>query len=357
MGCSAPFFTSCYSGEVQDVLEHVADGVVVAAGDGRIEYLNPAAERLLGRSAARVVGSRLEEAFGAEPELAKMAARAGETKSEVARDGLRLGSTPVDAVAAPRLPDGVVLTIRDRTVAQQLAADARRADRLGSLSTIAAGIAHEVKNPLGGIRGAAQLMTRGAADPHQKEYLELIVREVDRIATLVDRLRDLAAPEKSRRDPVDLNRLLYEMAKLHSTAGEQRVDVQLDLDPSLPELAGDREALSRLFLNLLRNAMDAAKAKAKITTRVDTGRRWRDPEGAVHALVRVTFDDDGAGIAPADRDRLFEPFFTTKASGTGLGLAVAQRITHDHDGTIDCEVSPMGGARFVVVLPARTPGR
>lgn len=341
-------------GSWDDLVAHVADGLVVADAGGVVRRLNPAAERLLARSSARAEGRPLEEVFSAEPEIASLAAKARDTRSPVARDGLYVGATPVEAVAAP-IGDpagGIVLTLRDRTIARELEADARRADRLEALAGVAAGIAHEVKNPLGGIRGAAQLLGRRATDASAREYLDLIVREVDRIATLVDRLKDLAAPESGRRESVDVNRLLFEMARLQSLTGEAKIEA--DLDPSLPAVDGDPDALQRLFLNLVRNALEAAKSRVKITTRVETGRRFRDRDGGLHALVRVCIEDDGPGVAKDVRARLFQPFFTTKAKGTGLGLAVAQRITHDHDGTITCDDTGAGasGARFVVALPA-----
>ena len=332
-----------------ELLAHVADGLVVADAGAAVRWMNPAAERLTGKSSARAAGKPLAELFASEPEIAALADKAMDAKSPVARDGLTLHDVPVDAVAAS-IGDGggVVLTLRDRTVARALESDARRADRLESLAGIAAGIAHEVKNPLGGIRGAAQLLAR-KADDSGKEMLELIVREVDRIAALVDRLKDLSAPESGRREAVDLNRLLHELVKLQQQTGEAAIE--LNLDPSLPTVDGDPQALQRLFLNLVRNALEAAKTRVRVSTRVDTGRRFRDRDGKLHALVRVAVEDDGAGVTKDAQSHLFQPFFTTKPKGTGLGLAVAQRITHDHEGTISLEV-PVAGARFVVTLPA-----
>ena len=207
-----------------------------------------------------------------------------------------------------------------------------------------------MKNPLGGIRGAAQLLARSRAEGTERELLELIVREVDRIAALVDRLKDLSVPESGRRERVDVNRLLHETAKLQEHTGE--APIALNLDPSMPPVDGDPEALRRLFLNLVRNGLEAAKTRVIVSTRVETGRRFRDREGRLHALVRVAVEDDGAGIPTDARTRLFQPFYTTKPKGTGLGLAVAQRITHDHGGTIDVEDVAGHGARFVVTLPA-----
>jgi two-component system nitrogen regulation sensor histidine kinase GlnL len=333
----------------EELLAHVADGLVVADESSCVRWMNPAAEQLAGRSSARGAGKPLAEVFAAAPEIAALAERAREAKSPVERDGLLLHDVPVDALAVAFGDGGVVLTLRDRTVARALEADARRADRLESLAGIAAGIAHEVKNPLGGIRGAAQLLARSTGEK-EKEYLELIVREVDRIALLVDRLKDLSAPESGRREPVDVNRLLHEMAKLQQTIGEAQIE--LNLDPSLPAVEGDPESLQRLFLNVLRNALEAAKAKVLVSTRVETGRRFRDRAGALHALVRIAIEDDGAGIPAEARGKLFQPFFTTKPKGTGLGLAVAQRIAHDHEGTIAAEERAPSGARLVITLPA-----
>lgn len=335
-----------------DLFEHVADGVLLTDAAGVVRELNPSAERLCGRSAARAVGHPVEEVFAEAPALAALARRALNEAGPIAHDGIALGNVPVDAMASPIPGDGVVLSLRDRSISRMLAGDARATERIESLATVAAGIAHEVKNPLGGIRGAAQLLAR-KAPAESKELLEVIVREVDRIAQLVDRLRDLAASEVSAsRGPVDLNRLLHELSLLQRTTGEAAID--LDLDPSLPPVDGDRDQLARLFLNLLRNAIEAAAKRVHVVTRVETGRRWRDPAGKLHALVTAAVEDDGPGIAPAVREHLFEPFVTTKASGTGLGLAAALRIAQQHAGTIAVEAPAGGGsgARFVVTLPA-----
>jgi two-component system, NtrC family, nitrogen regulation sensor histidine kinase GlnL len=334
-----------------ELLAHVADGLVVTDENFSVRWMNPAAERLFGWSTARVVGMPLAELFEGDEEIATLATRARVARSPVARDGLLVHEVPIDAVAVAigEPASGLVITLRDRTVARALEADARRADRLESLAGIAAGIAHEVKNPLGGIRGAAQLLARSAAGT-EREYLELIVREVDRIARLVDRLKDLSTPESGRREPVDVNRLVHESVKLQALSGRTAID--LNLDPSLPPVQGDPEALQRLFLNLLLNALDAASSRVTVSTRVETGRRFRDRDGELHPLVRVAVEDDGAGVAADARTRLFQPFFTTKPKGTGLGLAIAQRITSDHEGTIALEDPSGRGARFVVTLPA-----
>ncbi len=336
------------------MLEHVADGVIVVDAGDRVRSLNPAAERLLGRSSARAEGKPLAELS---PELATLSMRAREANAPAHADGLVLGTTPVDAIAAPIAEPAdakeerrVVLTLRERTFVRGLDEDARYVERLASLATVAAGIAHEVKNPLGGIRGAAQLLSR-ASTPEQREYLDVIVREVDRITALVEKLRDLAAEDvATAREAVDVNRLLHELALLQGTTEEAKIE--LDLDPSLPAVNGDADALRRLFLNLLRNAIEAPAKKVTIRTRVETGRRFRDREGKLHALVNVTVTDDGPGVPKESRARIFEPFFTTKAGGTGLGLSAAQRIVHDHEGTIAVEDAPGGGARFVITLPA-----
>ena len=345
-----------------DVLEHVADGVVLADGADVARYLNPAAERMVGRSRARATGRSLSELPGG-PALRLLAERARAASSPAAQDDLRFPEAPVDVLVAPLEGPGedgaegwVVLTLRDRSIARQLEADARHSERLASFATLAAGIAHEVKNPLGGIRGAAQLLARGVSAERDREYLELIVREVDRIAALVDRLRDLAAADRpASRSPVDLNRLLHELATLHGATGEGALE--LDLDPSLPRVDGDPDELRRLFLNLVRNAFEAPARRVQIATRVETGRRWRDPEGHVHALVSASVTDDGPGIPPEHRPRLFEPFFTTKESGegTGLGLSVSQEIVREHGGRI-AVTSVLGkGSRFSILLPPAGP--
>jgi len=224
--------------------------------------------------------------------------------------------------------------------------------RLAWLDSLAAGLAHEIRNPLGGIRGAAQLLGRNATLDDSDELLQLIIRESDRIDHLVERLMDLCRPRPLQRSRLSLNQMVDDQVKLLQThrADSSRVRWELDLDPSLPPVEGDRERLSEAISNLLRNACEAADSVVSVRTRVDPdGRLLQDGLGrGVPLQLEVT--DDGAGIDPDRVSCLFDPFNTTKASGTGLGLFVSRLATEDHGGRLDVDPRPNEGARFSLVL-------
>ncbi len=341
----------------QAALDLLATMVAVVSPEGECEFVNSSFETILGLS-RRSMTRGVVYGWFADPQVLR------ETVAAVSNNAF--STSRLEAVlkrpSGESLPvhvtvnqiDGsrnVVFEIVEIEQQNRQEREERALEQAEATKELIRNLAHEIKNPLGGIRGAAQLLAR-KADDDTREYLEVIVREVDRITSLIDRLRDLAAPDISQsRGPVDLNRLLHELTLLQGATGE--ATIELDLDPSLPPIDADADALKRLFLNLLRNALEAPATHVHVATRVETGRRWRDPMGRLHALVTATVEDDGPGILPPDRERLFEPFFTTKAAGTGLGLAAVQRIAHDHSGTIEFEEPASGrGARFVFTIPA-----
>jgi two-component system nitrogen regulation sensor histidine kinase GlnL len=213
------------------------------------------------------------------------------------------------------------------------------------------GLAHEVKNPLGGIRGAAQLLEREFPDPSHREYTRVIIREADRLQNLVDRL--IGPSRLPRRETLNVHEVVEHVRKLLEAEAPAGVQVTRDYDPSIPELTGDREQLIQALLNLARNAMQAVDGAGRIVLR-SRARRQVTLGGALHRLVAaVEVEDDGPGVPPELQDKIFFPMVTTRAGGTGLGLPIAQQLAHSHGGLVECRSRP-GCTVFSMMLPLKT---
>ncbi len=228
-------------------------------------------------------------------------------------------------------------------------------DRLAVLGEMAAGLAHEIRNPLGAIKGAAQLLAPMPAGPElpseTREFLSIIVEEVNRLNNVVSQFLDYARPFRGELVPLELNEVLRRTATLLGT--DSKIELQLALDEGLPRVRADGEQLRQVFLNLAINAIEAMPEGGKliISSSLRKTRRSREP---VQPLVEVRFRDSGAGIPPGEIKNLFIPFFTTKEKGTGLGLPISQRIIEHHGGTIEVRSRVGIGSTFTVVLPGET---
>jgi two-component system NtrC family sensor kinase len=237
-----------------------------------------------------------------------------------------------------------------------------RAEKLASVGQLAAGVAHEIGNPLSAIGNYVEVLRRRGADP---ELVAAVVRETERIDLIVRTLLAYATPREARPEVLDVAAVVEGVVALLGAQGALRqVTVACEEGERLPRVRGDRSALEQVFVNLLLNAVDAAGTGGRVRVRSGpAGPGWAGavparpavPGGA--AAVVVTVEDSGAGVAEALRGRIFDPFFTTKdpGKGTGLGLAIVQRIVHDLGGRVEVESSPLGGAALAVTLPAETP--
>lgn len=227
---------------------------------------------------------------------------------------------------------------------------AERRRRLALVGTMAAGVAHEIKNPLASIKGAAQYvqaeLESGRTGPEPREYLDLLVREVDRLNGVIEDFLAFARPREPRRRPVDVNALAADTLRLQETAKPAGVTIRSEFDPDLPRISADPDLLAQALVNLVRNAFEAMPDGGEL---VVSTRLVRSPWGG---RVVLSVEDRGSGLDPADAERLFEPFHTTKSKGTGLGLPIARRIVEAHGGEITVERAQPRGARFSLQIPA-----
>ncbi len=346
------------------VVAGLAEGLLLLEPGGQIVDANPAAESLIGRPVSQLAGRRLAELGPAAEhawldELVATTVREGLARRRAEGDLRRRGSTiPVSATCAPTYDDsghlaGAVLMLHDLSFERALQESIRHADRLATLGVLAQGLAHEIRNPLGGIQGAAQLLRASVSDPEHLAALDLIVCEVRRLDGLLEQLRTLGTPSQLRLEPVNIHRVLRDVLALQQhDPGWGEIVLTTEFDPSLPPVRGDAAQLTQVFLNLVKNATESLQGRGRlvVATRLETAFHVRGLAGRRHYLS-VTIADDGPGVAADDRDRLFSPFFTTKPRGSGLGLATCHRIVSEHGGTIVYEPRPGGGATFRVRLP------
>ena len=236
-------------------------------------------------------------------------------------------------------------------------------DRLAALGEMAAGLAHEIRNPLASIKGASQYLDPTKLEEADREILQIIVEEVNRLDSVVTQFLDYSRPWPSAAvaeqfQPADLNDVISRTMKLIEAALPQNIELVLDLTPQLPKVSGDAEQLKQVFINLALNAVQAMPDGGKLTVRtrrprapIELGLSEASPRYAAdHVEVRV--EDTGAGIPEEARDRIFIPFYTTKSKGTGLGLAICQRIVKGHQGTIEVQSRIGEGSEFILRFPA-----
>ena len=350
------------------VLENIDRAVIAVDQQGQVSLFNPTAEIFMERSARNSLGINYRELFaGQEVFLYLVDCVLREGRSITDDEGFSLqrpkGSPlPVNVHVAPIFSksgsqDGAVMIIRDLTRARELEEALRRADRLSMLGTLAAGLAHEIKNPLGGIKGAAQLLTMELTDDSAlQDYTRVMIREVDRINGIIEELMDLATPRPSVFSPVNLAHLLSDTALLQQEAARgQNIEFILKLDPSIPPLQGDEQLLARLFLNLVKNAREAIKRNGRviIETKISSEYHLTSPGSRPSPMVLIKVSDNGCGIAESELERIFTPYFTTKPQGTGLGLAICQKIVEDHRGFFQINSVSGTGTTVTISLPLR----
>ena len=348
-----------------DALASADDAIILLDGTGLIAELTPAAEQLLQLSPSHAVGHPIAALLPPDTHNAWLADLCHHTLQDGALRRRSEGTlqrgrqmVPVLAACAPVQGDdgtvrGAVLFLHDLTLQRELEAQTRRADRLSSLGTVALGLAHEIRNPLGGIKGAAQLLRATLDDPEQRECTDVIVREVERLDDLLSQLRNLSQPQALHRRPINVHRILTEVLSLQQASSSWgQVTLRTEFDPSLPPVDADAGQLTQVFLNLIKNALEsmAGQGDLRIATQFEHSFHIRRAAGRGR-LLSVLVEDAGPGVPPGDQADLFTPFFTTKGGGTGLGLAVSHRIVTEHGGTITYEDRLGGGARFRVTLP------
>lgn len=333
---------------------------LVVDRDGGLVAVNEAAEALFGHGLSLLARGRFRAALPPGSVLVSLLDRAISEGALVREHGVEVnlfGQPPfeADGAAAPLGDGSVLLTLHVKGV---LGVD-RGADTAGLRSVVGLGkmLAHEIKNPLAGIRGAAQLLKTGASAVDQP-LAQLIVDETDRIRRLVDRMEAFSDDAPTPREPVNIHQVLDRVRALVANGVADGLQLKESYDPSLPPVWGDEDHLIQIFLNLTKNAAEAAHMRGDGRGAIAIHTAWRpgvrvrgaDGKTTSGAPIEVRVIDNGPGVPTTLRDHLFQPFVTTKANGTGLGLALVTKLVTAHGGLIDFESEP-GRTVFRVLLP------
>lgn len=343
----------------QRLLEHLTTAVVYLDGALRVRWLNPAAEALLAVSHSRVQGSRLESLEGENGTVSGLLTKALEelhpfTQREAVLILPSGETTTVDFTVTPLDEDELLLEIEPRDRLMRISREEALIARQETIKVLSRGLAHEIKNPLGGIRGAAQLLERDLPETHLTEFTRVIVEEADRLRDLVDRM--LGPNNLIHHESLNVHRVLERVRALLD-AEHPRVGYVRDYDPSLPDLHGDEAQLIQAVLNVARNAvqaMEESNTEAPLLTLRTRARRQFTLGAERHRLVcEVAVIDNGPGIPPNLRETLFYPMVSGRAEGSGLGLSIAQSILHQHQGLIECDSQP-GCTEFRLMIPMET---
>lgn len=338
--------------------------VLTIGDDNAILQANAAAEAFLDTSERVLVKRKINDfiPFGS-PVLAlidEVRAR-GASVSEYRVDigGPRLGAERiVDAFATPLADDSdsVVLMLQERTIADKMNRQLTHRTAARSVTALGAMLAHEIKNPLSGIRGAAQLLEQSASS-EDRLLTRLICDEADRIVKLVERVELFGDSGPVDRGPINIHVVLDHVKRLAQSGFARHVRIVENYDPSLPPIYGNRDQLVQIFINLLKNAAeaigpDALEGEIVLSTAFRTGMRLQAPGSSerISLPIEVSVRDNGPGIPDEFLSEMFDPFVTTKENGSGLGLALVAKIVGDHGGIVECDPAPRR-TTFRVMLP------
>lgn len=340
----------------QRLMEHLTTAVLLLDGGLRLKWMNPSAEALLAVSLSRVKDLPLTSLIESEDGIVEVLGKARDEFHPFTQREARLTMTggeglTVDYTVTPLSDDELLLELEQRDRLMRISREEALLTRQETIKVLTRGLAHEVKNPLGGIRGAAQLLERDLDDPGLKEFTHIIVEEVDRLRDLVDSM--LGPNRLTRHEPLNVHKVLERVRAL-LIAEQSAVTIERDYDPSLPDLSGDEAQMIQAVLNVARNAVEAmtGAATAEPTLVLRTRARRQFTLGAErHRLVcEVAIIDNGPGIPDMLRETLFYPMVSGRADGSGLGLSIAQAILHQHQGLIECESIP-GHTEFRLLIP------
>lgn len=345
-----------------NVLNTLPNPVMLVTRHGDLLYANLAAEDFFGMSAAQLARLGLKELAGYDSPLMTAIAQVGHSGSGISEYEVELGSPrggarPVDLQVSPVIDDSdqLMVTIHERSMAHKIDRQLTHRGAARSVMGMAAVLAHEIKNPLSGIRGSAQLLEQGASEA-DLELTRLICDETDRICALVDRMELFSDHRPVARKAVNLHQVLEHVRRLASSGFANTIRFTEHYDPSLPHASADKDQLIQVFLNLVKNAAEAAPnpgGEITLTTAYRHGVRLTIPGTSkrMHLPLEVCVIDNGPGVPEDLRAHLFDPFITTKNNGTGLGLALVAKIIGDHGGIVECD-SRAGRTNFRVLLPA-----
>ncbi len=344
-----------------EVLNALSSAVLVIDGDNRVLYANVAAEQMFAMSRSALARAVVRDLLPEDSPVFSLIRQVRDsmsvvTEHDLALDTPRTGARLVNVQGAPmvEMNAAVALSFHERSIADQIDHRLTHRDAARSISAMAAMLAHEIKNPLSGIRGAAQLLEQGVTH-EDRELTQMIQEEANRIKGLVERMEIFSDNAPIKTEPLNIHQILGRVRTIAENGFARHAYFVEEYDPSLPPVLGNRDQLIQVFLNLVKNAAEALPhdgGEIVLSTAYKHGVRFAMPgrKSRVHLPLAVTIRDNGCGMSPDLQEHLFDPFVTTKAKGSGLGLALVAKIIGDHGGVIDFKTR-LGRTSFSVLLP------
>jgi len=334
----------------ENVVESMADGLISIDNDKRIVTLNRRAAEFLGDEEKNLKNLKISDIFNPNIETLLKDKKMIIRDQEVEIKPLTGGRIPLSLSAAPLKDEtgremGLVLLLRDLREIRDLQEKVRRSERLASLGHLAAGVAHEIRNPLSSIKGFAQyFLGRLQGREEEQGYASIMIKEVDRLNRVVSELLDFARPKEPHKEPQPLEEIVdYSLKLLEPEISQKKIKVEKEYEPNLPLAMVDREQISQAFLNLFLNSLESIEGEGKIKVNL---KKINQP-----LALEVAIRDTGRGIAREDLGKVFEPFFSTKRKGSGLGLAIVHQIVEGHGGDIAVDSQEGVGTTFRITLP------
>jgi nitrogen-specific signal transduction histidine kinase len=364
---NAQLFTEVQNAKIynETLLQNLTTGVIAAGKDERVTVFNKEAGQITQLNAMEILDQTLDRLPAPLREALRATLRTGQGQENVelilqsGAEGMVVRASTSIFHGQDRQVLGALMVVTDITALKRLELQIRRSDRLASLGTLSAGMAHEIKNPLVSIKTFAQLLPERYNDSDFREtFSNLIGHEIDRIDSLVNQLLRFARPAKPHLQPMHVHEILEKSLLLLGHRLYQK-DIKLtrSWQANVDTIRADADQLEQVFLNFFINAMDAMKngGELSISTQIRTDEEWLSPlaqtNGENHEVLRITIRDSGEGIRGEDLAHVFDPFFTTKDYGTGLGLSVVHGIIQEHGGQIEVESELKKGTAFHILLP------
>jgi len=344
------------------IVQNISSGIVTIDFEGKISFINSAALRVLDYEYAEIQGTSIRNIFADSQEAAEIADEllVGQNMFEsrevslLTRTGkiIPIGfSTTLLQTDDPKYA-GIIISFRDLTSVMAFRNQMERIDRLTTLGEVSAGIAHEIRNPLAGIKTSAQVLEESfSPNDFRSQLVHRIVREIDRSNELLKKFFNFARPGKPKQDFVDVHALIEGIYILLSSKMKKRgIRLNRVYAENLPRIYVDEHQIEQVMMNLMLNAMDAVDRKGEITI---TTRSWNHSENINDAKVLLEIADNGIGIKQENLEKIFNPFFTTKSEGVGLGLSISLRLIEENGGSIEVESKENIGTKFMLYLPLK----